>query len=163
MACIVFSFPRSSRHWQLGMNCVKMIKLFLFNLSSDQRGLSLWYYVYFNALSKFISIFTLPRLGILKIVNSNRILHISPSFFTSFHLSKQFSYLLIGKLLYSYSIFHKCITTFYLSIVRAPVFDRHQFFGTSEHYGKAHGSLLSGWKNYNYTPCCWFPIHPAIF
>ena len=28
--------------------------------------------------------------------------------------------------------------------VRAPVFGRHQFFGTSEHYGKAHGSLLSG-------------------
>ena len=35
--------------------------------------------------------------------------------------------------------------------VRAPVFGRHQFFGTSEHYGKAHGSLLSGWMNYNYT------------
>ena len=28
------------------------------------------------------------------------------------------------------------------STVRAPVFGRHQFFGTSEHYGKAHGSLL---------------------
>ena len=28
--------------------------------------------------------------------------------------------------------------------VRAPVFGRHQFFGTSEHYGKAHGSLSSG-------------------
>ena len=41
--------------------------------------------------------------------------------------------------------------------VRAPVFRRHQFFGTSEHYGKAHGSLLSGWMNYNYTACCWFP------
>ena len=27
-----------------------------------------------------------------------------------------------------------------------PVFDRHQFFGTSEHYGKAHGSLF-GWMN----------------
>ena len=25
--------------------------------------------------------------------------------------------------------------------VRAPVFDRHQFFGTSEHYRKACGSL----------------------
>ena len=25
----------------------------------------------------------------------------------------------------------------------APVFGRHHFFGTSEHYGKAHGSLLS--------------------
>ena len=28
--------------------------------------------------------------------------------------------------------------------VRALVFGMHQFFGTSEHYGKAHGSLLSG-------------------
>ena len=26
--------------------------------------------------------------------------------------------------------------------VRAPVFGRYQFFGTSEHYEKAHGSLL---------------------
>ena len=31
---------------------------------------------------------------------------------------------------------HMCILP-----VRAPVFDRHQFFGTSEHYRKAHGSL----------------------
>ena len=46
--------------------------------------------------------------------------------------------------------------------VRAPVFGRHQFFSTSEHYGKAHGSLLSGWMNYNYTACCWF-LHSAIF
>ena len=46
--------------------------------------------------------------------------------------------------------------------VRAPVFDRHQFFGTSEHYGKAHGSLLSGWINYNYTACCWFPTSSNI-
>ena len=30
-----------------------------------------------------------------------------------------------------------------LSTVRAPVFGRHQFFSTSEHYGKANGSLLS--------------------
>ena len=36
-------------------------------------------------------------------------------------------------------------------ILRAPVFGRHQFFGTSEHYGKAHGRLLSWWMNYNYT------------
>ena len=28
--------------------------------------------------------------------------------------------------------------------VRAPVFGRHQFFGTSEQYGKAHGRSLSG-------------------
>ena len=27
---------------------------------------------------------------------------------------------------------------------RATVFERHQFFGTSEHYGKAHGIPLSG-------------------
>ena len=46
--------------------------------------------------------------------------------------------------------------------VRAPVFARHQFFGTSEHYGEAHGSLLSGWMNYNYTACCWFPTSSNI-
>ena len=34
-----------------------------------------------------------------------------------------------------------------LDIVRALVFGRHHFLGTSEHYGKAHGSLLSGWMN----------------
>ena len=43
-----------------------------------------------------------------------------------------------------------------LSTVRAPVF-RH-----SEHYGKALGSLLSGWINYNYTACCWFPTSSNI-
>ena len=46
--------------------------------------------------------------------------------------------------------------------VRAPVLGRHQFFGTSEHYGKAHGSLLSGWMIYNYTACCWFPTSSNI-
>ena len=46
--------------------------------------------------------------------------------------------------------------------VRAPVFGRHQFFGTSEHYGKAHGSLLSGWMNYIYTACCLFPTSSNI-
>ena len=46
--------------------------------------------------------------------------------------------------------------------VGAPVFDRHQFFGTSEHYEKAHGRLLSGWMNYNYTACCWFPTSSNI-
>ena len=46
--------------------------------------------------------------------------------------------------------------------VRAPVFGRHHFFGTSEHYGKACGSLLSGWMNYNYTACCWFPTSNNI-
>ena len=48
------------------------------------------------------------------------------------------------------------------STVRASVFSRHQFFGTPEHYGKAHGSLLSGWMNYNYTACCWFPTSSNI-
>ena len=46
--------------------------------------------------------------------------------------------------------------------VRAPVFVRHQFFGTAEHYGKAHGIFLSGWMNYNYTACCWFPTSSNI-
>ena len=46
--------------------------------------------------------------------------------------------------------------------VRAPVFGRHQFFGTSEHYRKAHGSLLSGWMNYNYTACCRLPTSSNI-
>ena len=51
---------------------------------------------------------------------------------------------------------------FTVSTIRAPVFDRHQFFGTSAHYGKAHGSLLSGWMNYNDTACCWFPTSSNI-
>ena len=46
--------------------------------------------------------------------------------------------------------------------IRAPVFGRNQFFGTSEHYGKAHGILLSGWINYYYTACCWFPTSSNI-
>ena len=46
--------------------------------------------------------------------------------------------------------------------VRAPVFGRHQYFSTSEHYGKTHGSLLSGWMNYNYTACRWFPTSSNI-
>ena len=49
------------------------------------------------------------------------------------------------------------------STVRTPVFDRHQFFSTSEHYGKDHGILLSGWINYYYTACCWFPTSNNIF
>ena len=49
-----------------------------------------------------------------------------------------------------------------MGTVRAPVFGRHQFFGTSEHYRKAHGNLLSGWMNYNYTACCWFPTSSNI-
>ena len=28
-------------------------------------------------------------------------------------------------------------------------------FGTSKHYGKAHGSLLSGQTICNHTVCCW--------
>ena len=46
--------------------------------------------------------------------------------------------------------------------VRAPVFGRYQFFGTSEHYGKTHGSLLTLWMNYNYIACCWFPTSSNI-
>ena len=46
--------------------------------------------------------------------------------------------------------------------VRAPVFGRHQFFGTSEHYGKAHGILLSGCVNYKYTAYCWLPTSSNI-
>ena len=46
--------------------------------------------------------------------------------------------------------------------VRAPVFGRYQFFGTSEHYRKTHGNLLSGWMNYNCTACCWFPTSSNI-
>ena len=42
------------------------------------------------------------------------------------------------------------------------MYARHQFFGTSEHYGKAPGSLLSEWMNYNYTACCWFPASNNI-
>ena len=49
-----------------------------------------------------------------------------------------------------------------IGTVRAPVFGRHQFFGTLEHYGRAHGSLLSGWMNYNYTARCWFPTSSNI-
>ena len=59
----------------------------------------------------------------------------------------------------------KCVQTFFQCVLlyrRAPVFGRHRFFGTSEHYGKAHGSLLSGWMNYNYTACCWFPTSNNI-
>ena len=48
------------------------------------------------------------------------------------------------------------------STVRAPVFGRYQFFGTSEHYGKTHGSLLTWWMNYNYIACCWFPTSNNI-
>ena len=46
----------------------------------------------------------------------------------------------------TFTQYRKCI-----SIRQAPVF-RHL------HYGKAHGSLLSGWMNYNYTVCCWSNI-----
>ena len=42
------------------------------------------------------------------------------------------------------------------SIRQAPV------FGTSEHYGKTHGSLWTGRINYNYTACCWFPTSSNI-
>ena len=56
-----------------------------------------------------------------------------------------------------YCAFYKNILHFLNpNTVSAPVFGRRQFFGTSEHYGIAHGSLLSGWMNYDYTACCWF-------
>ena len=42
------------------------------------------------------------------------------------------------------------------SIRQAPVFRHLRAFG------KAHGSLLSGWMNYNYTACCWFPTSSNI-
>ena len=58
---------------------------------------------------------------------------------------------------------NQMIAIVFVCTVRTPVFGRHQFFGTSEHYGKAHGSLLSGWMNYNnYTACCWFPTSNNI-
>ena len=38
----------------------------------------------------------------------------------------------------------QCTCTCTCTVKRAPVFGRHQFFGTSEHYGKASGNLLSG-------------------
>ena len=56
-----------------------------------------------------------------------------------------------------YYVLNNNVTSSSLTTIRAPVFGRHQFFGTSEHYGKVCGSLLSGWMNYNYTACCWFP------
>ena len=33
------------------------------------------------------------------------------------------------------------------TVTWAPVFGRHQFFSTSEHYGKAHGSMYIVWMN----------------
>ena len=57
---------------------------------------------------------------------------------------------------YSSPVWQECLKIIW-STIRAPVFGRHQFFGTSKQYRKAHGSLLSGWVNYNYTACCWFP------
>ena len=62
----------------------------------------------------------------------------------------------------SFCLAHDDTTSVQVYTVRAPVFGRHQFFGTWEHYGKAHGSLLSGWMNYNYTACCWFPTSSNI-
>ena len=53
--------------------------------------------------------------------------------------------------------------TFTHSTVRAPVFGRHQFFGTSDRaLRKSPWMLLSGWMNYNYTSCCWFPTSSNI-
>ena len=51
---------------------------------------------------------------------------------------------------------------FFISTVRAPVFGRHQFFGTSEHYGKAHGSYyLNEWTIITLHVTGF--LHPAIF
>ena len=60
------------------------------------------------------------------------------------------------------SLYHRSTSSNKWGTVRVPVFGRHRFFGTSEHYGKAHGSLLSGWMNYDYTACCWFPASSNI-
>ena len=50
---------------------------------------------------------------------------------SQFHMcSVWFSYFLYGP-----------ISTIFTTMIRAPVFGRHQFFGTSEHYCKAHGSF----------------------
>ena len=73
--------------------------------------------------------------------------------FESFSLHSESSLWLVTMLLPCTSI---------LCTVRAPVFGRHHFFVTWEHYRKAHGSLLSGWMNYNYTACCWFPTSSNI-
>ena len=49
------------------------------------------------------------------------------------------------------------------STVRAPVFGRHQFIDTLiRALWKSPWSLLSGWMNYNYTACCWFPTSSNI-
>ena len=48
-----------------------------------------------------------------------------------------------------------------LCTVSAPVFG-NQWFGTWEHYGKAHGSLLSRTTKYSNTLCCWFPTSSNI-
>ena len=64
--------------------------------------------------------------------------------------------------LFCLSAIHTILFNMEFGTIRAPVFGRHQFFGTSEHYGKVHGSLLSGWMNYNYTACCWFPTSSNI-
>ena len=45
-----------------------------------------------------------------------------------------------------------------VSTVRAPVFDRHQFFGTSEHYRKAHAWKFIIWLNE-----LWLHMHVAGF
>ena len=83
-----------------------------------------------------------------------------------YYLLCNFDFVMIGMILHfsSKTLNSSRITNQWThsSTVRAPVFGRHQFFGTSEHYGKAHGSLSSGGMNYNYTACCWFPTSRNI-
>ena len=67
-----------------------------------------------------------------------------------------------GLLKWNYTYIVGKMLRFRYCTVRAPVFDRHQFFGTSEHYGKTHGSLVTLWMNYNYTACCGFPTSTNI-
>ena len=54
--------------------------------------------------------------------------------------------------------FNKCLYRKGTSIRQAPVFSAPPSIN-----GKAHGSLLSGWMNYNYTACCWFPTSSNTF
>ena len=58
--------------------------------------------------------------------------------------------------------FHTFVTLLYSSTVRAPVFGRHQIFGTSEHYGKAHEAYyLDEWIIITLHVAGF--LHPAIF
>ena len=75
-------------------------------------------------------------------------------------------HILITRSMLSMKTWHRIAHNLYLTLIiiiinyrkgtsnrQAPVF---------QHYGKAHGSLSSGWMNYNYTACCWFPTSSNI-